>query len=80
MKIRLISVILLSILLLNTTVSFFSCNNYSSEGLMFARNRYNGAECVITSYTGKAKKILVPAEYEGRPVTRIESEAFKGNN
>ena len=80
MKIRLISVILLSILLLNTTFSFSSCNNYSSEGLVIELSKYNPDEYGIKSYTGKAKNVSIPAEYKGLPVTRLEAEAFKGNN
>ena len=75
---KLISVILLSILLLNTTFSFSSCNNYSSEGLVFELSKYNPEEYGVKRYTGNAKNVLVPAEYEGLPVTRLEAEAFKG--
>lgn len=33
-------------------------------------------EVTISKYTGKTKRIVIPSEIEGFPVTRIECEAF----
>lgn len=38
-----------------------------------------GASYVVTGYTGSDMEVLIASEYDGYPVTRIESGAFSGN-
>lgn len=40
----------------------------------------NGKEARVRSYTGSAADVVIPAEYEGVPVTSIGDEAFMDND
>lgn len=40
----------------------------------------NGKEARVRSYTGSAAEVVIPAEYEGVPVTSIGDEAFVNND
>lgn len=40
----------------------------------------NGKEARVRSYTGSAADVVIPAEYEGVPVTSIGDEAFVNND
>lgn len=40
----------------------------------------NGKEARVRSYTGSAADVVIPAEYEGVPVTSIGDEAFLNND
>ena len=56
-------------------ICFSGCNKYSSEGIVFEANEDNTASSVI-GYEGNKKNIIVPAEYNGLPVTELGKHAF----
>ena len=49
--------------------------NYGTEGLIFTLSDDTYS---VTGYTGSSSAVIIPAEYNGKPVTSIANDAFKG--
>ena len=52
------------------------CFDYADKGVIF---ELVGDEYGVTSYTGNAKRVVIPSTYNGKPVTFIGNGAFEGN-
>ena len=64
-----------ALMIILACICFSGCNKYSSEGIVFESNEDNTAFSVI-GYEGNKKNIIVPAEYNGLPVTALGKYAF----
>jgi len=53
------------------------CKHYADEGVIFELSK-DGLSYVVKDYLGTASKIIIPSEYNGKCVVKIESEAFYG--
>lgn len=70
------TVITILVALLSLTAVFFAsaCRNTGTKGLKYY---LSGTEQVVNGYEGTNKKVVIPKEWEGYPVTYISKEAFK---
>ncbi len=54
-------------------------STYCTDGLEFVKDKF-ADEYIVTGYKGEKSEVLIPAVYQGLPVTKIAKEAFMNNN
>jgi hypothetical protein len=62
----------------STSSSIISVEDKYTEGLEFTLNE-DGTEYSVTGYTGDSTQVVIPAEYNGLPVTSIGYRAFENS-
>ena len=81
MKIKRVPVCILSIGLCISSFLLIGCSNSDiSEGLLFEKIEDKKEYCVFDLGETKGENIVIPAEYNGLPVTAIADGAFQGEN